>query len=81
MDALDGEQSYVEVECVLPQDQQMKEDEWKNKRLVERKKREAANKRAVLAQTCNNMMGVMMTQRVDRNEAPIGSQIAGMDLI
>ncbi len=81
MDALDGEQSYVEVECVLPQDQQMKEDERKNKRLVERKKREAANKRAVLAQTCNNMMGGMMTQRVDRNEAPIGSQIAGMDLI
>jgi hypothetical protein len=39
----------------------MKEDEWKNKRLVERKKREAANKRAVLAQTCNNMMGGMMT--------------------
>jgi hypothetical protein len=49
MDALDGEQSCVEVECVLPQDQQMKEDEWKNKRRIERIKREAANKRAVLA--------------------------------
>jgi len=56
---------------VLPQDQQIRENEWKTQKLEEKHKRkEAANKRAQIANTCNNMNGGggMMTHRIE----PVG---------
>ena len=43
LDALEGEESFVEVECVLPHDQQLNEKKWKSFRLKE-KRAEAAKK-------------------------------------
>ncbi len=59
------------MECVLPQDQQIMENEWKTQKLEEKHKRkEAAHKRAQMANISNNLHGGggLMTHRIE----PIG---------
>lgn len=49
---MEGEQSFIEVECVLPQDQQIAENAWKSQKKKEKR------------QNANNKHG-MMTVRVE----------------
>lgn len=65
-EALDGEESFIEVECVLPQDQLRNQKQWMSHRQKERKKE--ATKKGI------------MTERVDGAGLKQGDDATHVDL-